>query len=158
MACAYRSWNGNPVVDGAIKFQREDGQSIISPSMIREYIDLAIRKLNVNAFVFDAWIFPDLVEYVYNRYGIEATKHIVRKEDYDMWRSLQENGEVSVVYDPDLKREAERLQVINERNPRVDHDLQGSKDMADCVANCIWYIMTQSPVNMSPGFVCVKVF
>ena len=62
MACAYRSRNGNPVVDGVIKFQREDGQSIISTvQMIREFIDLAIRKLNVNAFVFDAWIFPDLV-------------------------------------------------------------------------------------------------
>ncbi len=158
MACAYRSWNGNPVVDGAIKFQREDGQSIISPSMIREYIDLAIRKLNVNAFVFDAWIFPDLVEYVNHKFGIEATKHIVRKEDYDLWRSLQENDEVTVVYDPDLKREAERLQVINEKNPRVDHDMHGSKDMADCVANCIWYVMTHSLVNMNPGFVCVKVF
>ena len=46
------------------------------------------------------------------------------------------------------KREAERLQVINEKNPRVDHDMHGSKDMADCVANCIWYVTTQSPVNM----------
>ena len=158
MACAYRDFDGNPIVDGAIKFQRQDGQSIISPAMIREYIDLAIRKLNINAFVFDAWMFPDLIEYVRLKFGIEATKHIVGKTDYDLWRSLQENGELSVVFDADLKREAERLQIINEKNPRVDHDLHGSKDMADCVANCIWYVMTQSVANMSPGFVVVRVF
>ena len=44
-----------------------------------------------------------LSEYVYHKFGIEATKHIVRKEDYDLWRSLQENNEVTVVYDPDLE-------------------------------------------------------
>lgn len=158
MACAYRAMNGQPYVDGAIKFQREDGQSIISPSMIRSYIDLAIRKLNVNAFVFDAWIFPDLVEYVDQKFGIIATKHIVRKEDYDLWRSLQENDEVTVVYDMDLKREAERLLVINDKNPRVDHDMTGSKDMSDCVANCIWYLMNHSMMSLNPNLVMVKVF
>lgn len=158
MGCAYRGIDGRPVVDGAIKFQRQDGQSIISPSMIKEYIDLVIPKLNVNAFVFDAWMFPDLIEHVKVKYGIEPSKHIVMKTDYDLWRSLQENGEVTVVYDEDLKREANRLQVINEKNPRVDHDLHGSKDMADCVANCIWYLSTQNVVNLNPGFTLVKVF
>lgn len=158
MACAYQDLNGHPIVDGAIKFQRQDGQSIISPSMIKEYIDLVIPKLNINAFVFDTWMFPDLVEHVNVKYGIGPVKHIVRKEDYDLWRSMQENDQLTVVYDNDLKREAERLQVYNEKNPRVDHDLQGSKDMADCVANCIWYLTNNKMVSMNPGFVLLKVF
>lgn len=157
MAVGYLDQAGHPVVDGVTKFRKSDGDAFLRPSEIREFLDRVIPALGVNVLIHDTWMFPELLEYVQTKYGVMTVKHIVRKEDYDRWREMQSNGTVRVVYDEELKREAERLIVVNENHPRTDHPFGGSKDMADCVANVIWYLSTQKMVSMDPGLVMLHV-
>ena len=152
--------NGGFIVDGVKKFVKEEGDPYISPIEIRAFLEKAIEKLNVNHFVYDTWMFPDLVEHVKIKYGIEGIKHIVGKEDYDRWREMQNNPEnpVTVVHNDDLRREAEALVVTDSGSkPRVDHPFGGSKDMADCVANVIWFLSTQNVQSQISDLVVFKV-
>lgn len=162
LACGYMSpLTGGIVVDGVTKFSKEEGNAYIIPSEVKAFIDEAIPRLNVNHFVFDAWIFPDLVEHVQVKYGIVAEKHVVDKETYDLWRGLHRgDGEIplSVVEDDDLRREAENLIAIKASKPRVDHPFGGSKDVSDCVANVIWYLKTQDTSMMTLNFAIVKAY
>ena len=129
MSCGYQDEHLY-VVDGAIKFTKDDGASYIKPSDIWSFMERAIPKLNINELVFDTWMFPEIIEKVEEKFGITAQKHIVEKEDYDRWRELQNSEEgdfkVMVVEDEELKREAEDLLVINNpRKPKVDHPYSG---------------------------------
>ena len=54
----------------------------------------------------------------------------------ELVRVLFSNSEVVSV--PKLAIECAQLRVVNDT--KVDHPLKGSKDMADAVANCIWWL------------------
>jgi hypothetical protein len=134
--------NGRYIVDGVTKYRRLGDDPFISPKEISEYLDKVYKSLGVSVLVFDTWMFPEIVENAQQRYGMRTEKHIVRKEDYDRWRELQQAGLIDCVSDPNLKAEAEALVVVNEK--RVDHPVKGSKDMADCVANVLWCLSTMA--------------
>jgi hypothetical protein len=162
IACARRDHMGNIIVDGAMKFTRKDGKATISPDDVSQFIYSAIPRLNINAFVFDTWMFPNIIVDVQTRFGIEPTKHIVNKEDYDRWRGLQEmpnqDYRLMIVEDEDLQREGDRLLVKSgdTRLPRVDHPFTGSKDIADCVCNCIWFLETQQVMDKTPPILILE--
>jgi len=162
IACARRDNMGNIIVDGAMKFTRKDGKATISPDDVSQFIYSAIPRLNINAFVFDTWMFPNIIVDVQTRFGIEPTKHIVNKEDYDRWRGLQEmpnqDYRLMIVEDEDLQREGDRLLVKSgdTRLPRVDHPFTGSKDIADCVCNCIWFLETQQVMDKTPPILILE--
>lgn len=161
IACGYMNFNGDIIIDGVTKFVKEEGDAFISPSDVENFIFEAIPRLNVNHFVYDTWMFPNLIEDVQVKYGIIAEKHIVEKENYDMWRGLQESPgdfKLMVVEDEDLKREADSLIVKSQdtKIPKVDHPFTGSKDMCDTVANCIWYLTTTQEMNLVPDIVCLR--
>lgn len=156
IACGFMSMGGKIIIDGVTKFKREDGEQILDPTMVREFILGKISDLNIDTLITDTWMFPELIQQATDRAGIQVEQHTVRKVDYDRWRELQNDGLCDIVYDDHLKMEAEQLLIINPK--RVDHPTNGSKDVADCVANVIWYItnnMTMSeqpPIFISRGF------
>ncbi len=161
LACGYKDVYGHIIIDGLLKFTNTDGGSFIRPSEVWAAIAEAIPRLNIGAFVFDTWMFPDIIEKVNNQFGIEPTKHIVGKADYDMWRSMQDgSGErdiaLFVIEDNYLEKEVNNL--INVGNNRVDHPFNGSKDVADCVANCIWYLTNFDLASMSSNVMCIGVY
>lgn len=161
IACGYTDrMTGGIVVDGAHRFTKREGDAFIRPSEIRKYLDYVIPRINANVFIFDTWMYPEIIEHVVGTYGMEYVKHIVSKEDYDRWKEQQSEDyptPVRVVYDEQLKYEAENLLVINERTPKVDHPFGGSKDTADCVANVIWYLSTMQPTNLLPDSISLRV-
>lgn len=148
IACGYKNSDGTLTIDGVWKFQKREGDMFIMPSDIRNFLDKAIPQLGVSCLVHDTWMFPDILEHVMRRWGVPIEKHVVKKPDYDRWRSFQESGQAKVVYDDNLKWEAERLNVVGEK---VDHPYAGSKDMADCVANVMWYLTEYKPIDLKPG-------
>ena len=156
IACGFMSMGGKIIIDGVTKFRREDGEQILDPTMVREFILGKVIDLNIDTLITDTWMFPELIQQATDRAGIEVVQHTVRKVDYDRWRELQNDDLCDIVYDDHLKMEAEQLLIINPK--RVDHPTNGSKDVADCVANVIWYIsnnLTMSerpPVFISRGF------
>ncbi len=116
--------NDRFVVDGAIKFTRKDGDVIIKPSMIKSFIIRAISPLQVYMLVTDTWMFPDIVEEVMNM-GLIVKQHIVKKNEYDLVRSLMNTDKLDIVYDQDLKLQMEQLIVKGGAKPNVDHPLNG---------------------------------
>ncbi len=85
-----------------------------------------------------------------------CVKHIVRKAEYDAVKGMIQQGTLDVVADPILKREFEGLKIVNDL--KVDHPLQGSKDMADCVANVVWFLTEQEYEPVKPRILMAKVF
>jgi len=155
VACGYMTADGHIIVDGVMKFTKIEGDAYIKPSDVEQFIYSKIPKLNVNNFIYDVWMFPNIIEDLVTKFGIWATKHIVNKEDYDRWRGMQTNpGDmtVSIVHDDDLKREVEQLQITRTTGgkPKVDHPFNGSRDMSDCVANVIWYLSTNGGSDKPP--------
>lgn len=141
IAIAYYDFLRNMyVVDGVKKIEPPDG-GLIQASKVREVVSTIIKNFNVNSFVFDAWLFPDLIEYVTYELGIETIKHVVDKEDYDRIKEYIDLGKVEITYNDLLEYEANRLQYVQlATKVRVDHPKNGSKDVSDCVANCLWYL------------------
>ena len=150
VAVGYRDIDDSIIIDGAWRFQRTD-RAYISPKEIRQWMEKVIDRLNVAVLIFDTWMFPELIEWAEQDLGLIVVKHIVTKQDYDRWRELQQAGRLKLCNYDVLKTEAESLIVINER--RVDHPIGGSKDVADCVANIIWYLETQEWPLRSPVLV-----
>lgn len=153
IATGYCDIDGTIVVDGVKRFVNDLRSSYISPKEVKDYLDKVFRRLNVVYFVFDTWMFPELIEWCEMDYGLMVLKHVVTKEDFDRWRELQYSKSIRVVHDDVLKQEAESLVVVNER--RVDHPVGGSKDLADCVANVIWCLSTQE-LNVRSNIVVVR--
>lgn len=154
IACGYRHPLGDIIIDGVTKITN---QGVIGPDDISNFIYRAIPRLNVNHFVFDTWMFPNIIEDVHTKFGIEPIKHIVGKEDYDRWRGLQESPnsyKLMVVENEDLRRECENL--IVKSGTKVDHPTNGSKDMADCVSNCIWFLENNQTIDNMPQIVLVN--
>lgn len=127
------------VVDGAIKFTRKDGDIIIKPSFIKAYLKRVIPPLQVYMLVTDTWMYPDIIEDVTNM-GLFVQQHIVKKNEYDLVKSLMSAGRLDIVEDTSLKLELEQLVIKGGMHPNVDHPLNGSKDCADCVANVVWHL------------------
>ena len=149
VASGYKARDGQTIVDGVLKFRRETGEAYIKPSEIYDYLASAINTLHATHLIYDVWMFVDTMDRLRDRFGIELIKHNVGKEDYDRWRDMQNNPAtpLTVVFDDDLKMEAEALTVTDRDRPRVDHPATGSKDMADCVANVIWFLNGMEPAT-----------
>lgn len=147
IAMGWREGN-NIYIDGVKKFEKIGGsESFIRPSDVREYIINVMRDYHVTAFIHDVYMFPELLESVQYDLGLMPVLHNVTKEDYDRWRELQEgrsHNRLQLVQDEFLKRECTQLLVKETPGgrPKVDHPWNGSKDLADCVANCIWFLTT----------------
>lgn len=140
----YKRPFGNIVCDGSFYFRKEEGDPYIKPSDVWKFIDEAIPRCNVSAFLFDAWMFPEIVERVQTKYGITAEKHMVTKEDYDTWRSYQSEHAafpMQLCWDEELAEEANQLVTKDTGGkPKVDHLFNKSKDASDCIANIMWYL------------------
>jgi hypothetical protein len=148
--------NGRVIVDGVYRFQKQGKEPFINPDDVDQFLEDCYRYMNVRALVYDTWMYPNLIHKAEQQHGILTVKHIVRKSEYDAVRGMLDLGTLDIVADPVLKREFEGLKVINDM--RVDHPLQGSKDMADCVANVVWFLTEQPIEPVKPKILMARVF
>jgi len=152
----YRVPYGPIVVDGSFYFRKKEGDPFIMPSDVKEFLFEAVPRCNVSNFIFDAWMFPEINEHLYKKFGILAEKHMVTKDDYDMWRSHQSKlaeHPMRICWDKELQDEANQLIVVESKNgrPAVQHLWNRSKDMSDCVANIVWKLTnTDLPKGVKP--------
>lgn len=153
VAVGFRRGN-SIIIDGVKKFSKMgDRDAFIKPSDIRRFIEEKVPELRINAFVHDVYMYPEILESMRYKFGIQPIMHNVTNEDYNRWRELQDGvGEyndirLEVVYDEWLEREANGLIVkrLESGKVRTDHVYNASKDCADTVANCIWYLTAYRP-------------
>lgn len=159
MACGYIDNTGRFIVDGAIAFRRTDGEVILRPSTVKDFLRKKFPQLNVVVFIHDTWMFPDISEMAIYDFGIIDEQHIVKKKEYDIVRSLMLSGQCDIVYNRELKLELEALEVTKAATPNVNHPSTGSKDTADCVANVVNYLyehqvelMGSNTITLCRGF------
>jgi hypothetical protein len=142
IASGYLEPSGELTIDGAFKFKRETGAAYIIPSEVKEFCENAITRLNVDTFIFDTWMFLEMMDEFHQRYGVKLVQHTVNKADYDVWRELQTTPQLKVVHEETLKMEVERL-IVKADGKNVDHTPTNSKDVADAVANLVWFFKGQ---------------
>jgi hypothetical protein len=153
VACAFRHGD-RLVVDGARKFNKPlSKDSYIKPSDIQDFINLQMERLNVFAFLTDVYHYPNILEDVRDKWGIEPIQKFADGESYSLWRELQSDiggVQLHVVYDEALENECNNLTYVERGisgKLNVDHPYKGSKDTADAVCNCIWYLATNPEVE-----------
>ena len=145
VAVGYRVGD-NIFIDGVRRFEKPYSEdAVIRPSDVSNFILDAIPRLGINAFIHDIYMYPELLQRVRDDCGFDPIMHQVKKEDYDRWREMQEPSSptrLNIVYNEHLRRECEALLVKDATTaaPKIAHPWNGSKDTADCVANCIWFL------------------
>jgi hypothetical protein len=123
------------VIDGLWRFVPTKYREI-DPLEITEYIMKVCDVLPVGTVIFDTWQYPELQTRLKMK-GIEIINHIVRKPDYDMMKDMLFDKRLQLCNYPFLLQELRGLDLRN--GMKVDHPYGGSKDVADCVANAVWY-------------------
>lgn len=148
------------VIDGVMRLHKGDGDKYLLPSTAKEYIGRIHRNLHANTLIYDVTnLAADILEFCEYDCGMTVMQHIVDTPDYDLWRDMQESGAVEVVYDEMLQYEVEQLQRKQLATKiRVDHPKEGSKDMADCVANIIWYLNDDENTPTVPRYIGLRGF
>lgn len=148
--------NNRTIVDGVDRFTKKGKEVFINAEDIDRYLDNLYLNFNVRWLITDTWMYPNLVQKAMGK-GINVIKHIVAKEDYDRVKGMMKDGTTDIVANPILKREFESLKVVNDK--KVDHPLQGSKDMADCVANIIWFFNSGEIIEpVKPKILAIRAF
>ncbi|HPS39491.1 MAG TPA: hypothetical protein PL124_08785 [Candidatus Cloacimonadota bacterium] len=144
IASGYMEPDAQLIIDGAHRFKREKGAAYIIPQEVRDFCENAIVRLNVDTFIFDTWMFLEMMDDFHSDYGVQLVRHTVNKKDYDVWRELQPHNMLKVVEDEILRMEVERLIIKGEgKTANVDHTPTNSKDTSDAVANLIWFYKGQ---------------
>jgi hypothetical protein len=141
IASGYKLPNGSVVIDGVTRYMRDTGVAYIIPKEVRDFCENAIVRLNVDAFIFDTWMFLEMMDDFHNDYGIKLIRHTTDKKNIDVWRELQGTDKLQIVDDEILRMEAERLIVKNDKT--VDHTSSNTKDTVDAVANLVWHFIGQ---------------
>ena len=162
IACGYHEHN-NIVVDGVRAFSNmgdkksKELKAYLRPSEVRAYIDSIIDPLNIDSFVCDVSnLAPELCEYLEFDVGLSKHEHITNKEDFDRWKELQEgiyHTQLDIVHDEELEEECNGLIIQQTRGgkTKVNHLHGKGKDLADAVANVIWYFQaSETDYNYTP--------
>ena len=158
MACGYREDN-IIYIDGVRGFSKGDScieEAYLRPSDIRNFLDSIIHPLHITSVVYDVQnLAPELIEHLEHDIGLATAEHIPKKIDYDRWRELQDGiypTNLEITYDEILEKEC--LELIIKNTPggkaKVDHvDKKSSKDIADAVANTIWFLESDDQIEMN---------
>jgi hypothetical protein len=148
--------HGRTIVDGVDRFVKKGKEVFINAEDIDRYLDNLYVNYNVRWLITDTWMYPNLVQKAMGK-GVTVVKHIVAKEDYDRLKGMMKEGTLDLVANPILKRELESLKVVNDK--KVDHPLQGSKDVADCAANIVWFFNSGEIIEpVKPKILAIQAF
>jgi intein/homing endonuclease len=157
VACGFMA-DATIFIDGARKFYKPlSKDSYIKPSDIQNFINEQIPRLQVYAFIADTKQYPTILEDVQEKWGIDPLQSFADGKSYNTWRELQNPNpltppkyKLEITYDTDLEEECNNLVKVFrgvKEVPNVDHPYRGSKDTADAVCNCIWYLAENPEVE-----------
>lgn len=142
LAIGYYDWMSDKiVVDGSAYLEKHEGDPYLSPTIVHDKIFEIIDKCNIKALIYDTYMYMEILEACELQKGIEVTKHVVDTPDFDTIKSLQSYGKVEIAYNEFVQYEFKNLIAKQlQTKVRIDHSSTSSKDVADCVANVIWYL------------------
>lgn len=111
----------------------------IDADKVVEYIENLLERHNVVWFFTDIWNYPTAIKRIRDN-GVRVEQNTVSKKEYDALKEqiykAEKEGRKILPPNEKLIKEIKELEVHN--GSRVDHPHQGSKDIADAVANSVY--------------------
>jgi hypothetical protein len=123
------------VVDFTCRFKQTEEEPEISAEKVKNFIIQVGRRYPLHTFVVDTWQFPETVQAI-EQSGIYVVQNTVKKEQYDLLKEYIYTGNIKIPEDEIVKNEL--LQLELRLGTKVDHPRDGSKDVADALANAVW--------------------
>jgi len=126
----------NVVADFVHRFtQKEDVDNPeIDAEEVKNFVIDVSRRFPLRSFVVDTWQYPETIQAL-EREGVFVKQHTVKKPEYDCLKELIYTGKLKIPENEKLNDELKSLELV--RGLRVDHPRDGSKDMADALANAV---------------------
>lgn len=134
LALVHREGTGM-VVDFTYRFTQTEEEPEINAEKVKDFIIQVGRRFPLHTFVVDTWQFPETVQAI-EQSGIYVEQNVVKKEQYDLLKEYIYTGNIKIPEDEILKDEL--LQLELRLGTKVDHPKDGSKDVADALANAVW--------------------
>jgi hypothetical protein len=137
------------IVDFTTRFHQTEDEPEIDALKVRKFIESIGKIYPLRAFAVDTWMFPETVQAL-ERSGIYVEQNIVKKEQYDLLKEYIYTGNIKIPADEILLNELLQLELVH--GIRVDHPRGGSKDIADALANAIWFCHKEQGVKPDVWF------
>jgi hypothetical protein len=135
----------NIIVDFTTRFTQTEDEPEINAAKVKDFIFEITNRVSVRSFMIDTWQYPETIQALSNA-GIYVKQHTVKKTEYDCLKEAIYTGKVKIPLNEKLKDELEQLEIVH--GTRIDHPRNGSKDMADALANAVFECMEEE--NMRP--------
>jgi hypothetical protein len=108
----------------------------VNASFVREFIFELNKKCWIETFITDTWQFPETIQAIRGD-GITVEQNHVTKTEYDKLKELMYTKRIEYPNYEFVIEELKSLEML--RSQRIDHPRGGSKDVADAMANSVWY-------------------
>lgn len=108
----------------------------INANFVKDFIFEINRKCSVSMFTTDTWMFPETIQAIRGQ-GIQVEQNHVTKREYDKLKEMIYSARIRLPGYPVVVDELKTLEIA--RGQRIDHPKEGSKDVADALANAVWF-------------------
>jgi len=108
----------------------------INANFVKDFIFELNRRCTISMFATDTWMFPETIQAIRGA-GIQVEQNHVTKREYDKLKELIYSLRIKLPQYPYVCEELKALEIA--RGQRVDHPKEGSKDVADALANAVWF-------------------
>jgi intein/homing endonuclease len=122
---------------------------IVSFLNIEEILLLLKEKLNLTAVWFDQWNSSYLIQKL-QKAGVRADEYKLTFQDYKDFKEKIYSKSIRLLNDPDLIKEIKCLQLL--KGGRVDHPIDGTKDMCDTVTGAVKVLSGNVSMATHSGF------
>jgi len=151
LALGHVEIGGNIVIDIIHRFKPQGEGREVSSREVKTLIMDIIKNYNVTLFLTDIWSYTEIIDEL-KEAGVRVERHTVKKEDHDRLKEKIYTQTIKYPRDEVFFKELESLELI--RGKKVDHPREGSKDVADAVANVV-YGLTEVGAYQPPIFMQV---
>ena len=140
--------NGEVKVDGATVFRSKKGEAIKS-SAVKSFILKVASVIPVEKYIYDIYMYSDIREEVANR-GIEVIQHMLKIDDWEQFKDQIGAGGVHMPKSDYLEKEMKELVA---KNNKVDHQSNGTSDMAVAICNGVTYPFRKETEYITPNII-----
>lgn len=131
---------GNIIVADIVHRFTQESKPEIDAAAVKNLIFEITNTFPVRSFVVDTWQYPETIQAL-EQAGVFVKQHVVKKAEYDCLKERIYTGKIKIPEDEKINDELKSLELV--RGIRVDHPRDGSKDMADALANAVWECMEE---------------
>jgi len=122
----------------------------IDADQVKKFILSVANRFPIRSFMIDTWQYPETIQALEHA-GIFVKQHTVKKAEFDCLKEYIYTGKIKIPENEKLFDELQSLELV--KGIRVDHPKNGSKDMADALANAVFELkedLSQKPMAWIP--------